>query len=305
MNQTKSKKSLQDLTLLDRFLFAEVMEDTKTFENVLSIILGQDISIAGRPQTEHESRTSPLKRQVRLDVWAEDESDAVYNVEAQKENTKNLPHRSRFYQALIDSKLLLPGEVDFSNMKDCYSIIIAPFDLFGKGLYQYTFQMTCNETGQTLDDGAVRIFFNTHGKNPEAISPELRELLYYMEHTTENISCSTPRLQEIQSHVNIVKSSEEIGVKYMQEWEEKILEKRKARAEGLAEGLAEGEDLRLIKLIKKKIQKSKNLIQIADELEESVEDIQPIYDIVKKHAPEYDVDAITTEVLEARENEKV
>lgn len=279
MNQTKSKKSLQDLTLLDRFLFAEVMEDTKTFENVLSIILGQDISIAGRPQTEHENRTSPLKRQVRLDVWAEDESDAVYNVEAQKENTKNLPHRSRFYQALIDSKLLLPGEVDFSNMKDCYSIIIAPFDLFGKGLYQYTFQMTCNETGQTLDDGAVRIFFNTHGKNPEAISPELRELLYYMEHTTENISCSTPRLQEIQSHVNIVKSSEEIGVKYMQEWEEKILEKRKARAEGLAEG----EDLRLIKLIKKKIQKSKNLILIADELEETPESIQILYDCVKEH----------------------
>ncbi|MED9813534.1 PD-(D/E)XK nuclease family transposase [Anaerostipes sp.] len=279
MNQTKSKKSLQDLTLLDRFLFAEVMEDTKTFENVLSIILGQDISIAGRPQTEHESRTSPLKRQVCLDVWAEDESDAVYNVEAQKENTKNLPHRSRFYQALIDSKLLLPGEVDFSNMKDCYSIIIAPFDLFGKGLYQYTFQMTCNETEQTLDDGAVRIFFNTHGKNPEAISPELRELLYYMEHTTENISCSTPRLQEIQSHVNIVKSSEEIGVKYMQEWEEKILEKRKARAEGLAEG----EDLRLIKLIKKKIQKSKNLIQIADELEETPESIQILYDCVKEH----------------------
>ena len=279
MNQTKSKKSLQDLTLLDRFLFAEVMEDTKTFENVLSIILGQDISIAGRPQTEHENRTSPLKRQVRLDVWAEDESDAVYNVEAQKENTKNLPHRSRFYQALIDSKLLLPGEVDFSNMKDCYSIIIAPFDLFGKGLYQYTFQMTCNETGQTLDDGAVRIFFNTHGKNPEAISPELRELLYYMEHTTENISCSTPRLQENQSHVNIVKSSEEIGVKYMQEWEEKILEKRKARAEGLAEG----EDLRLIKLIKKKIQKSKNLIQIADELEETPESIQILYDCVKEH----------------------
>lgn len=287
MNQTKSKKSLQDLTLLDRFLFAEVMEDTKTFENVLSIILGQDISIAGRPQTEHENRTSPLKRQVRLDVWAEDESDAVYNVEAQKENTKNLPHRSRFYQALIDSKLLLPGEVDFSNMKDCYSIIIAPFDLFGKGLYQYTFQMTCNETGQTLDDGAVRIFFNTHGKNPEAISPELRELLYYMEHTTENISCSTPRLQEIQSHVNIVKSSEEIGVKYMQEWEEKILEKRKARAEGLAEGRAEGraegETFRLIQLIKKKIQKSKSFIQIADELEEEPDNIQSLYECISQN----------------------
>lgn len=154
----KNKKSLQDLTLLDRFLFAEVMEDSKTFENVLSIILGKDISVQGKPQSEHEKRTSPLKRHVRLDVWAEDEADSVYNIEAQKENTNNLPHRSRFYQALIDSKLLAPGEIDFSNMKDCYSIIIAPFDLFGKQLYQYTFQMTCNETGQPLNDGSIRIF---------------------------------------------------------------------------------------------------------------------------------------------------
>ena len=295
----KNKKSLQYLTLLDRFLFAEVMEDSKTFENILSIILGEDISIQGRPQSEHESRTSPLKRQVRLDVWAEDEADAVYNVEAQKENTKNLPHRSRFYQALIDSKLLDPGEVDFSNMKDCYSIIIAPFDLFGKELYQYTFQMTCNETGQTLGDGAIRIFLNTHGKNPKDISPELKELLYYMEHTAEDVTCSTSRLQEIKDHVNVVKSSEEIGVKYMQEWEEKILEKRKARAEGLAEGRAEGhaeghakgraegraegETFRFIQLIKKKIQKSKSLIQIADELEEEPTNIQSLYECVTQN----------------------
>ena len=288
MNQ--NKKSLQDLTLLDRFLFAEVMEDSKTFENILSIILGEDISIKWHPQSEHEKRTSPLRRQVRLDVWAEDETDTVYNVEAQKENTKNLPHRSRFYQALIDSKLLAPGEVDFSNMKDCYSIIIAPFDLFGKNLYQYTFQMTCNETGQPLEDGAIRIFLNTHGKNPEAISPELKELLYYMEHTTEEFPSSTERLKEIKDHVNVVKSSEKIGVKYMQEWEEKILEKRKARAEGLAEGRAEGKTvgrtIEQIHIIKKKILKSKNLTQIADELEEDSKNIEDLYNCVKEHLQE-------------------
>ena len=271
----KNKKSLQDLTLLDRFLFAEVMEDPNTFENVLSIILGKDISVQGKPQSEHEKRTSPLRRHVRLDVWAEDESDSVYNIEAQKENTNNLPHRSRFYQALIDSKLLAPGEIDFSNMKDCYSIIIAPFDLFGKELYQYTFQMTCNETGQPLNDGSIRIFFNTHGKNTEDIRSELRDLLYYMEHTNEEIPSSTSRLQEIKDHVQTVKSSEEIGVKYMQEWEEKILEERKARAEGSC--------LQLIQLIKKKIQKSKSLIQIADELEEAPENIQSLYDCVNEN----------------------
>lgn len=75
--------------------------------------------------------------------------------------------------------------------------------------------------------------------------------------------------------------------------------------EGYSSGIAKGDVGRLVNSIIKKLQKNKSLEQIADELEESVEDIQPIYDIVKKHAPEYDVDAITTEVLEARENEKV
>ena len=175
-------------------------------------------------------------------------------------------------------------------MKDCYSIIIAPFDLFGKNLYQYTFQMTCNETGQPLEDGAIRIFLNTHGKNPEAISPELKELLYYMEHTTEEFPSSTERLKEIKDHVNVVKSSEEIGVKYMQEWEEKILEKQKARAEGLAEGRAEGKTvgrtIEQIHIIKKKILKSKNLTQIADELEEDSKNIEDLYNCVKEHLQE-------------------
>lgn len=76
-------------------------------------------------------------------------------------------------------------------------------------------------------------------------------------------------------------------------------------AEGRASGIAEGTVRYLVASVVKKVQKNKTLDQIADELEESVEDIHPIYDIVKKHAPEYAADTITTEVLEARENEKV
>ena len=75
--------------------------------------------------------------------------------------------------------------------------------------------------------------------------------------------------------------------------------------EGYSSGIAKGDVGRLVNSIIKKLQKNKSLEQIADELKESVETIQPIYDIVKKHAPEYDADTITTEVLEARENEKV
>ena len=80
--------------------------------------------------------------------------------------------------------------------------------------------------------------------------------------------------------------------------------KREWYNDGVEEGYAKGAVHHLAASVVKKVQKDKNLEQIADELEESVETIQPIYDIVKKHAPEYDVDAITAEVLEARENEK-
>ena len=42
-------KPLAELTLLDRFLFACVMEDRGTMELVLSIILGEEIHLAEQP----------------------------------------------------------------------------------------------------------------------------------------------------------------------------------------------------------------------------------------------------------------
>jgi hypothetical protein len=51
-----------------------------------------------------------------------------------------------------------------------------------------------------------------------------------------------------------------------------------------------------VELITKKIQKNKTPEQIADELEEELEDIKPVIEVVKKHAPEYNVDSIIKEL---------
>ena len=48
-------KPLQDLDLLDRFLFAEAMEDPVILQHVLEIILNKDIALWSRPQTEKEA----------------------------------------------------------------------------------------------------------------------------------------------------------------------------------------------------------------------------------------------------------
>ena len=59
------RKSLKDLTLLDRFLFAEAMEDPETMQILLEIILGEEIVIENLPQTEKEQRKSPRYRHIR------------------------------------------------------------------------------------------------------------------------------------------------------------------------------------------------------------------------------------------------
>ena len=95
--------------MLDKFLFDEAMDDPENVKTMLDIILNKKTNLKHPPQTEKEQRTSTDNRQVRLDVYAMDEDDVIYEVEAQKENTHNLPKRSRLYQGIIDSKLLPPG----------------------------------------------------------------------------------------------------------------------------------------------------------------------------------------------------
>ena len=271
------KTQLKDLTLLDRFLFSETIEDPRNLQIILEIILGKEVLLKYLPQPEKEQKKSPLYRYIRVDVWSEDIYNTVYDVEVQKKDTRNLPRRSRFYQSLMDGRLLKPGESDFNQLKDICLIIIAPFDIFGYEKYQYTFEMRCREVPQlSMEDGATRIFLNTHGKNPEDVSPELVELLYYMEHSNQRTSVSyqSSRVRELQGNVNTIVENEEMGVRFMQAWEELLLERQEGREEGLQEGL----QLQLQNLIKKKMLKGQSVEQIAEALEETPERIRQLID---------------------------
>lgn len=232
---TKDKRTLKDLNLMDKFLFDEAMEDKDNMKTLLDIVLGQDTHLKYPPQTEKEFRNSKENLQIRLDVYAIDEDDVVYDTEPQKQNTKNLPKRSRLYQGLIDSNLLPPGSIDFNALNTVIIIMIMPFDLFGYELYQYTFRMKCEEISELeLEDGATRIFLNSHGKHPEFVNPELIELLEYMEKSTDTVAkkCESKRIHQMHERITKLKSSKEMEIKYMQKWEEKEIERQEAYAEG-------------------------------------------------------------------------
>ena len=65
------------------------------------------------------------------------------------------------------------------------------------------------------------------------VSQELIELLKYMEHSTDEVSeqCKSERIQKMHRRVCRIKASEKTEVKYMQAWEEKLLERQKEKRE--------------------------------------------------------------------------
>lgn len=235
-------KSLQSLNMLDHFWFDESMEDETIHKSVLEIILGEKLQLLSKVESEKEFRTSPLLRSIRVDIYSMDDMKRIFSSEAQKQNNGNLPRRSRYYQALIDSSLLEPGCIDFNALNDVFLIVIAPFDLFGHNKYKYTFQYQCQELSNLmLGDGATRIFLNTRGTNDDEVSEELVQLLHYMECSTdEQASLSSPTIQNIHKRIKRIKSSEEVGVRYMQAWEEKVMEREAGRQEGIEAGRREG-----------------------------------------------------------------
>lgn len=229
---------LEELNLLDKFLFDEAMEDKETYQIVISILLENEVEILGKPETEKELRVSPELRQVRLDVVGMDKSGKLYYAEMQKQNTGNLIKRSRYYQAQLDVSLLEPGSKDFNLLNESCFILIAPFDLFGRGLYRYTFEGVCRECPDLkLEDGAVRVFINTKGTNQEDFSSEFLRFMEYIEKTTDEKaeSSDSDRIRQIHRKICQIKKSEKAGLKYMQRWEEIAYAKEDGTAKGIIE----------------------------------------------------------------------
>ncbi len=293
------RRELLELNLVDRFLFDETMENKEAYEAFVGILLDEEnLKLTDNPETEKELRISPQLREVRLDVVSFDDNGSAYYAEMQQKNTYNLQRRSRYYQAQVDVALLEPGEANFNKLNDGYFILVAPFDIFGKGLYRYTFTNVCKECPSLeLGDGATRIFINTMGTNAEDFSEEFLDLMRYITDSDDSIAekSSSKRIKQIHKQVTSVRLSEKAGVRYMQKWEELVYAKEDGKEEGREEGLEEGQERKLIEMICKKLRKGKSPEEIADDLEEDLSTITAYCDELEKYAPDYDTDTIFKE----------
>ena len=265
MKHTNPPKKLQDLNLMDRFLFSEVIESAEAYKIILEIILEREINFKGEPIAENEKRKELLGKIARLDVCAIGDDNRVYNAEVQKENENNMHKRMRYYGALMTSKLLPEGTIDYNRLSDLCMIVIAGFDMGGEGRYRYTVRrMYEGYPDKEVYDGEVIIYLNTKGKDLEGVSSELIAMLEYFEETTDDVALSSgyERIIRLNEIVSSIKASDEIGVKYMNAYEERMHDIQEAReqgektgeergrTEGLEAGIAQGEASKALEMAK-------------------------------------------------------
>ena len=265
MKHTNPPKKLQDLNLMDRFLFSELIESAEAYKLILEIILEREISFKGQPIAENEKRKELLGKIARLDVCAIGDDNRVYNAEVQKENQNNLHKRMRYYGALMTSKLLPEGTIDYNRLSDLCMIVIAGFDMGGEGKYRYTVRrMYEGYPDKDVYDGEVILYLNTKGKDTEGVSNELIAMLEYFEETTDDkaLSSGYERIIRLNEIVSSIKANDEIGVKYMNAYEERMHDIQEAReqgektgeergrTEGLEAGIAQGEASKALEMAK-------------------------------------------------------
>ena len=123
--------------------------------------------------------------------------------------------------------------------------------------------MSCDEIpGLKLHDGATRIFLNTHGTDDEGVSEELIQLLGYFEQTTEENAAGShsQKIEKLQKRVEEIKKNEEVGIRYMNAFEEKMWERREGREEGEMIGEKRGRQ----KIARKMVEKNLDLVLIKE-----------------------------------------
>ena len=123
--------------------------------------------------------------------------------------------------------------------------------------------MSCDEIpGLKLHDGATRIFLNTHGTDDEVVSEELIQLLRYFEQTTEENAAGSHsrKIENLQKRVKEIKKNEEVGIRYMNAFEEKMWERREGREEGERIGEKRGRQ----EIARRMVEKNLDLVLIKE-----------------------------------------
>ena len=233
VREIHSMKPLEEMNVIDDFLFTEIMADEdsglEACRIILSCVLKRKIENLCFTAQKVVPGISEKSHGIRLDAYVtENKGDnaddiSVYDVEPEKRVQKKagLPKRSRYYADLIDVQLLEKG-TEYEELPELVTIFILSYDPFGDNAMYY-------EAGTTLkthshlqyNDGIRRIFLYVGGDLPKDAGEDekkIQNLLRYISESKEENATdeSTQRLDGI---VRSTKAKKDVNKRYMKSWE--------------------------------------------------------------------------------------
>ena len=225
------RKSFDDLTIGDDFMFCKIMQDEDICKEFLEMVLADKIGKIIYLSSQDAVFTGSESKSVRLDLLVKDEAGKSYDIEMQVANEHNIPKRMRYYQAAIDIAFLDKGE-HYKALNDSYIIFVCLFDAIGKNKPLYIFENICLEDQQTpLRDGTKKVIINAEAFR-KAEDKELKGFLEYVKTGTAN----TEYTGRIETMIQAVKHNEQARQEYrfMSGFE------MDAREEGIQQGIQQG-----------------------------------------------------------------
>ena len=202
-------------------MFAMVFSHKEIAKPFLEAVLGIKIHELRDPEPEKTVEISPVHKGVRFDVFVKETGPAgeilrSFDIEMQVEDTKEIPKRSRYYQAMRDSEALSRGE-RYRNLKELYIIFLCPEDIFGQGLAVYRFKnLEVDNPKIELGDLCFKNFY-IFNKYREVAEKSIRMYLEYFA-TKRPMS---PETKNIDRLVKWYQTDNETRIRYMT-WQEEL-----------------------------------------------------------------------------------
>jgi len=254
---------IDNLKLGDEYIFETVLYQNKELtKQLIEKITGIcDIGRIEYISTEETQKATFGGKGVRFDVYIKGQDGVAYIVELQQRDTYEIPKRLRYYQVTSDARQLPKGkDSKYNNLKDNFVIFICREDIFGYGLYKYTFENMCHEVqGLTLDDGTYKIFLNTQGTNGD-VCAEVVDFL----HAINGEIAKTEFVKEFERATEEIKEDEIWRAEYMQSLLREQEKFECAWNDGMQQGIQQGVEQRNLEIAKKMILRGDDIADITE-----------------------------------------
>lgn len=157
-----SQDETLDFPITNKYAFARVFSKSENVRPLLETVLGVPVGEIRYVVSEYEVEPSLRGRGVRMDVFTNDETGAMYDVEMQNVDEGNLALRSRYLLSSFDRDRITRGE-SYKKLGKSVVIFVCRFDPIGPGDRMYVIVPMVAGHDELYDDGTMRIFLNAHG----------------------------------------------------------------------------------------------------------------------------------------------